>query len=88
MIWKILLWPDRMLARLTIRLIKMYQATFSPDHSVSGVGDPLKGCKFYPTCSCYAVKVLENDGFVLGLPRIIWRVLRCHPWSHGGVDHP
>jgi len=87
-IFKIITFPDRALARLAIKLIKIYQATFSPDHSVSGAGDPLKGCKFYPSCSNYGIGALEKHGFVTGVPRIAWRVLRCHPWSHGGVDHP
>jgi len=86
--WKILLWPDQALAKISIKLIKIYQATFSPDHSVSGIGDPLKGCKFYPCCSNYGIQALEKYGFIVGVPRTIWRVLRCHPWSHGGVDYP
>jgi hypothetical protein len=84
----VLTFPDRALAQITIKFIKIYQATFSPDHSVSGVGDPLKGCKFYPSCSNYGIEALEKYGFVTSVPRIVWRVLRCHPWSHGGVDHP
>jgi len=86
--WKLLLWPDTVLAAVTIKLIKVYQATLSPDHSVSGAGDPLKGCKFYPSCSNYGIEALKKHGFVFGVPKIIWRVLRCHPFSHGGVDHP
>lgn len=84
----VLVWPDRALAKLSIGLIKIYQAILSPDHSVSGIGDPLKGCKFYPSCSNYGIQALEKHGFVFGVPKIIWRVLRCHPWSHGGVDTP
>jgi len=86
--WNLILWPDRALAALTIKLIKVYQATLSPDHSVSGVGDPLKGCKFYPSCSNYGIEALKKHGFVFGVPKIVWRILRCHPFSNGGVDHP
>ncbi|MCF7846848.1 MAG: membrane protein insertion efficiency factor YidD [Candidatus Gracilibacteria bacterium] len=86
--WHVLTWPDRALARLVILLIRGYQATFSPDHSVSATGNPLRTCKFYPTCSEYAVSTLKKQGFLFGLPRVIWRVLRCHPWSRGGVDLP
>ncbi len=84
----VLNFPDKALAQLATKLIKIYQATFSPDHSVSGVGDPLKGCKFYPSCSNYGIEALEKYGFISGSPRIVWRVLRCHPWSHGGIDKP
>jgi len=86
--WNFLLWPDKVLAKGLIKLIKGYQHTFSPDHSVSGMGDPLKGCKFYPSCSNYGIKALEKHGFIWGTLKTGWRVLRCHPWSHGGVDHP
>jgi putative membrane protein insertion efficiency factor len=86
--WNVLLWPDRLLARATIGLIKIYQATISPDHSALGKADPLKGCKFYPSCSNYGIQALQKYGFITSLPRILWRVLRCHPWSSGGVDHP
>ena len=87
-ILKVLLCPDRILAKGVIWLIKLYQKTISPDHSKHGETHPFKGCKFYPSCSAYAILVLEKDGFVFGLPKIIWRVLRCNPWNQGGVDMP
>lgn len=84
----ILHFPDRALARLSIGLIKIYQATFSPDHSAGSQGDPLKGCKFYPSCSNYGIETFKKHGFVAGTPKVVWRILRCHPWSSGGVDQP
>jgi len=83
---QIFTWPDRALASLSVKLIKLYQATFSPDHSAGGKGNPLNGCKFYPSCSQYGVQAFKKHGFVFGLPKVMWRVLRCHPWSQGGVD--
>ena len=82
----VLQWPDQALAKISIRLIGYYQHLFSPDHSSLGKLEPFRGCKFYPSCSVYSVQILEKHGFVLGLPRILWRVLRCNPWSQGGVD--
>ncbi|MBT3349383.1 membrane protein insertion efficiency factor YidD [bacterium] len=79
---------DRQLARVTIFLIRAYQSTFSPDHSISGAGNPVCGCKFFPSCSEYAILSLKKNGFFFGVPRAIWRVLRCNPWSCGGVDLP
>lgn len=85
---KILLAPDHFLAMLVIGLIKIYQRTISPDHSNLGKTQPLTGCKFYPSCSEYSIQVLQKQGFVLGIFKILWRTLRCHPWSKGGVDLP
>ena len=49
---------------------------------------PLLGprCKYHPTCSRYALDALREYGVVRGLVLAGWRVLRCNPWSHGGVD--
>ncbi len=50
---------------------------------------PLLGarCKYHPSCSQYALEALEELGFVRGLLVAGWRLLRCNPWSDGGVDH-
>ena len=43
-------------------------------------------CKYHPTCSRYAVEAIRRYGLLRGLVLAGWRVLRCNPWSHGGVD--
>jgi uncharacterized protein len=43
-------------------------------------------CKYYPTCSQYAVDSIKRYGVMRGLVLAVWRLLRCNPWSHGGVD--
>ena len=50
---------------------------------------PLVGnrCKYYPSCSQYALDALREYGFLKGSVLAGWRLLRCNPWSHGGVDH-
>ncbi len=50
---------------------------------------PLFGgsCKYYPSCSQYALDALRQYGFFRGAILAGWRLLRCNPWSHGGVDH-
>ena len=50
---------------------------------------PLVGprCKYHPTCSQYALDALRHYGFVRGTTLAAWRILRCNPWSHGGVDY-
>lgn len=59
--------------------IKGYQKYISP-------GLPPR-CRYYPTCSAYALDALRVHGAAKGLLLASWRVLRCNPWSRGGVDH-
>ncbi|WP_313271948.1 membrane protein insertion efficiency factor YidD [Gleimia hominis] len=67
------------LARVLMVPIRFYQRFISP-------GLP-PTCRYYPSCSAYAVKALEVHGPVKGLILAVWRLLRCNPWSLGGVDH-
>ncbi len=49
----------------------------------------LKGypsCKYYPTCSSYAMEALQVHGVIKGSILTIWRILRCNPFSKGGYD--
>ena len=45
-------------------------------------------CKYHPSCSQYAIDALRRYGFVRGSLLAAWRLARCNPWSHGGVDYP
>ena len=45
-------------------------------------------CKYHPTCSEYASLAIRKHGLAKGSLKAGWRLLRCNPWSHGGVDHP
>ncbi|MCL6441821.1 MAG: membrane protein insertion efficiency factor YidD, partial [Thermoleophilum sp.] len=42
---------------------------------------------YYPSCSEYAVQALRTHGVIRGLALALWRLLRCNPFSLGGVDH-
>jgi putative membrane protein insertion efficiency factor len=44
-------------------------------------------CKYHPSCSQYALDALHKHGLVRGGGKAAWRLLRCNPWSHGGVDY-
>ena len=44
-------------------------------------------CKYHPTCSQYAIDALREHGLVRGSVLAGWRLLRCNPWSRGGVDY-
>ena len=59
-------------------IIKFYQRKISPL-----LGDR---CKFYPTCSEYALQAIEKYGAARGSLKAIWRILRCNPMSRGGYD--
>jgi putative membrane protein insertion efficiency factor len=67
------------IARLLVLLVRGYQRALSPL-----LGDR---CKYHPTCSQYAVDALREHGALRGTVLAGWRVLRCNPWSAGGVDH-
>jgi putative membrane protein insertion efficiency factor len=43
-------------------------------------------CKYHPSCSQYALDAIRKDGLIRGSLRAGWRLLRCNPWSNGGVD--
>ena len=45
-------------------------------------------CKYHPSCSAYAAQSIREFGILRGLVLAGWRLLRCNPCSHGGVDHP
>lgn len=53
-------------------------------HTIGRILAP--SCKYHPSCSQYALDALRSYGLVRGAILTIWRVLRCNPWSHGGVD--
>jgi putative membrane protein insertion efficiency factor len=64
----------RRLAQILISVYQSYSATRPPR------------CKFYPSCSNYAATAISRYGFK-GLLMSASRLLRCHPWSNGGVDY-
>lgn len=66
-------------AAILIAPIRVYQKFVSPMLP--------RTCKYYPTCSEYAVGALKVHGPFKGLALGSWRILRCNPWSRGGVDH-
>ncbi len=43
-------------------------------------------CRYYPSCSSYAVQAVRELGVIRGTVLAVWRVVRCNPWSQGGVD--
>jgi putative membrane protein insertion efficiency factor len=66
---------------VAIAPIRLYQLTLS--RLV-----PANTCKYHPSCSEYAVLAIRKHGVFKGIGMAGWRLLRCNPWSEGGVDHP
>lgn len=58
--------------------IRVYQRAISPALP--------RRCRYYPSCSEYAVQAIRRFGILRGAVLAAWRLLRCNPWSHGGVD--
>jgi len=69
-----------------LALIRIYQLTLSPDHGPLKKILPYGFCRYNPSCSQYGYEAIDRYGLILGLPRLIWRVLRCNPFSKGGDD--
>lgn len=66
-------------SRLLALLLKGYRKLISPLYG--------QVCSFYPSCSAYGLEAVTVHGVLKGVPMTLWRVLRCNPFSGGGVDH-
>nr|WP_305799384.1 membrane protein insertion efficiency factor YidD [Marinobacterium weihaiense] len=64
--------------RILILLVRAYQLAISPF-----LGN---NCRFYPSCSGYMIEALQTHGILKGLYLGTRRILRCHPYSDGGID--
>ena len=67
-----------MMARILVWIVKAYQLVLSPFFG--------QQCRFYPTCSQYAVEAIQKHGALLGSYYTVRRLLHCHPWCDGGHD--
>ena len=63
---------------ILIYIIKFYRLYLTPYK--------LPTCKYYPSCSEYAIEAIKNKGAVKGTLTALWRLLRCNPFSKGGYD--
>jgi len=64
--------------KIFVAVINGYQKWISPAFPAR--------CKYYPSCSSYAASAISHYG-LRGVAMSIWRLMRCNPWSHGGVDY-
>ncbi|MDL1894588.1 membrane protein insertion efficiency factor YidD [Sphingobacteriales bacterium CHB3] len=67
------------MAKLLTFMVRLYQLLISPLL-------PPNTCRFYPTCSQYAVDALTKHGALLGTTLAIKRIGKCHPFHPGGYD--
>ena len=65
--------------KILIKIIKLYQKTPLNTHTK---------CKYIPTCSNYAISVINDFGSIKGSYLTIKRIIRCNPFSKGGIDLP
>lgn len=63
---------------LGVLIIRGYRAAISPLY-----GDV---CRYYPSCSAYGLGSVQQRGLVIGSALTAWRILRCNPWTAGGID--
>jgi putative membrane protein insertion efficiency factor len=64
--------------KTAIYTIKFYQKYISPYKGTK--------CPYFPSCSKYGIEAIEKNGLIIGSLLAIWRILRCNPFSKGGVD--
>lgn len=67
-----------LLTRALVELVRLYQRLLSPLFP--------RCCRYYPSCSEYAAQALLRHGLARGVLLATTRVLRCHPWTEGGMD--
>ncbi|WP_157006438.1 membrane protein insertion efficiency factor YidD [Agromyces laixinhei] len=63
---------------LGVLLLRGYRAAISPLY-----GDV---CRYYPSCSAYGLGSVQQRGILIGAALTVWRILRCNPWTAGGID--
>lgn len=68
--------PPAYLLALPVRFYRRWISRYTPP-----------SCRYHPCCSSYALQALREHGAVKGVLLTGWRLLRCNPWSGGGVDH-
>lgn len=64
--------------KILVKIIRFYQKYISANTK--------NHCKYYPTCSNYAIEAINEHGVFVGFFLALWRFLRCNPFSKGGYD--
>jgi hypothetical protein len=77
---------SRLIKKAILKVIKLYQKTLSFDHGWLAPQYPYGHCRYYPSCSEYSYQAIDKHGVFKGALMGFWRILRCHPFSKGGID--
>jgi putative membrane protein insertion efficiency factor len=75
---KLILWLVLLPRNILIAPVVIWRKFISPLY-----GDV---CRYYPSCSSYGLQSLQRLGVIRAIPLTTWRILRCNPWSSGGID--
>lgn len=73
---------------ILISLVKLYQKILSPDHSWLKHHYPYGFCRFYPSCSDYAIQAIKAYGSLKGTALTIKRIIKCNPFVKPQIDKP
>lgn len=74
MVWTLFLLPRN----VAVSFIRGWRAIISPLYG--------NVCRYYPSCSAYGLGSVQQFGVLRGGAMTLWRILRCNPWSRGGID--
>lgn len=74
----ILVWIWLLPRNIAIAIMKVYRLVISPLYG--------EVCRYYPSCSSYSLQAYQQHGFVKGVWLTVRRLLRCHPFTPGGID--
>jgi hypothetical protein len=72
--------------KIILLMIRIYQKLFSFDHSFWAKPEIIRICVFHPSCSEYTYQAIERFGIIKGILLGIYRIIRCNPFSKGGID--
>jgi len=72
------------MSAVAVVLIRGYRRLLAP---LFGTATGVPRCKYHPSCSAYALEAYGEFGFLRATVLTGWRLLRCNPWSRGGVDY-
>lgn len=73
-----LVWLWLLPRNAAIAVMKAYRMLISPLYG--------QVCRYHPSCSSYSLQAYQHHGFTKGLGLTVWRLLRCNPFSSGGID--
>ena len=76
----LVLWLALVPRNVAIAILIVYRKLISPLYG--------QVCRYHPSCSTYTLQAIQYHGVIKGAGLGAWRILRCNPWSQGGIDDP